>query len=282
MKKLIFLLIAVALLVSVNIYLDNKYFYLSLIGIMIMASSYYFIKEIKNIWRYFVAYMFNVRVTGFKKSIERPRLFIYITFGILSWFFLFQIFHFNSENTLYRSPYLAHTILIIYFLTYTLSTFLLHFSWTEEFEKTFIPKIKKIIIQGDEKDFQLKWRKEEDYQKIYERLYDSKIQFITLIDESDDIDNFEKGRQLFSKVMMEGKLPTKPIFKLNMDNIQTHYFFDQLKMDSTEFTLEKFLKVFKNKNKKASEGSITASYSKSKKNPKEKYSLDKIFKGLNT
>src|SRR5699024_122144 len=140
MKKLIFLLIAVALLVSVNIYLDNKYFYLSLIGIMIMASSYYFIKEIKNIWRYFVAYMFNVRVTEFKKSIERPRLFIYITFGILSWFFLFQIFHFNSENTLYRSPYLAHTILIIYFLTYTLSTFLLHFSWTEEFEKTFIPK----------------------------------------------------------------------------------------------------------------------------------------------
>src|SRR5690606_5428555 len=70
-------------------------------------------------------------------------------------------------------------------------------------------------------------------------------------------------KEKFIDILISGKLPEERIFKLELDNIQTKFIYEKIKLNSKLFTLEKFLMIFGNKNPKATPNSITTSSNKS-------------------
>ena len=125
------------------------------------------------------------------------------------------------------------------------------------------------------KSYELEWDKKE-LKLIYQNLVDKN--FIELIDESSD----EVDYILFSNILYNGRTPNSQAFNLNMDNIQTKYFYDLLEKNSQDFTLDDFLKIFKNKHKSRERGTIEASASTAKKRsgPKNKEDIESVFKRL--
>lgn len=124
------------------------------------------------------------------------------------------------------------------------------------------------------KEFQLCYD-EEQLKKLYQNLI--KQSFIKPLIESEDMTDDDQ----FIYTLYNGILPNKPLFKLNFDNIQTKYFFDKLtekENPKEKLTMEKFLTIFKNKNKEATPQSISSSYSKSiNQEPKEIDKLNELF-----
>ncbi|WP_339656812.1 hypothetical protein [Flavobacterium frigidarium] len=123
-------------------------------------------------------------------------------------------------------------------------------------------------------DFKIAYTKSE-LESFFEKLIDNNL--IEIADSSEDL----LDKELFVEVLSKGILPDRILFKLNMNNIQTGFFFNQLKINSSELTLEKFLKIFKNKNPNASPSSISSSKSKSKLANIDKQTdiIESIFKG---
>ncbi|GAB3661179.1 hypothetical protein GCM10028791_35500 [Echinicola sediminis] len=99
--------------------------------------------------------------------------------------------------------------------------------------------------------------------------------FLEYLDDSLRISN----RKKFIRIFKEGYYPDKPLFKMKMDNIQTHYFFDCLKENINGLDLDGYLQIFyHDRNKKQpTEDSIRSSKSKSLNGPKRKEDLDAIF-----
>ena len=89
-------------------------------------------------------------------------------------------------------------------------------------------------------------------------------------------------RQKFILLFKNGYYPEFPLFKMKMDNIQTHYFFDCLKENISGLDLRGYLKIFfhDRRNKQPTEESIRASKSKATNEPKRKDELDLIFNKL--
>jgi hypothetical protein len=120
-------------------------------------------------------------------------------------------------------------------------------------------------------DFKINYNKTE-LEKIFDRLDTNNL--IELVDVSCEL----LDKNLFVETLSKGILPKNVLFKLKMDNIQTGYFFDNLKYKSKKLTQEKLLKIFDNNNSGTTPRSISTSKSKSNE-PKQKEILESIFKG---
>lgn len=112
-----------------------------------------------------------------------------------------------------------------------------------------------------------------ELEKIFDKLSDNN--FIEMLNSSNEL----LDKDLFVQTLNNGIVPDKILFKLNMDNIQTKYFYDQLTGNSHKLTRVKFMKIFKNNNPKATPSSLSSSKSKSKNTPKQIELLETIFKG---
>ncbi|MDR5590477.1 hypothetical protein [Christiangramia sp. SM2212] len=210
--------------------------------------------------------MFNLNSGFFDKKIERPRLFVYLIFGSFSILLLYLYYYVDKRNFL--DFYIISTIFVL--LHITLSCVLI-FTWHQDFESKFITKIQKKISRKNNNSFSLQWNSPEELNLIYKNLDEKN--FVEVIDEnSENLDYI-----IFSEIIINGKLPESPLFKLNMDNRQTKLFFDLLSHNSEGFTLDKFLKIFKNKNKKATRESIESSYSNTDILPKRHNDLKDVF-----
>ena len=94
------------------------------------------------------------------------------------------------------------------------------------------------------------------------------------INDLDAIPNKEK----FVDILISGKLPEEKVFKLELDNIQTKYLYEKIKINSKSLTLGKFLKIFGNKNENAKSKTISSSKSNSKiETPKNIEILNQLF-----
>jgi len=257
-------LLAIIISTLIN-YFEFQIGHMFITYLMILISSVLIVKEFKVIAEYSIAYMFNLKTSFFNKRIERPRLFVYLTFGVMCVFVIFQYYH--LDKSLFINRYYTSTLFVLIFIS---CIFILGFSWHKKFEKSFVNKIQRKILTNRNQIYELKWDKEE-LKLIYKYLEDENfIEFIK--DSSKELDYI-----YFSNLLSSGKLPNSLVFKLNMDNIQTKYFFELFRKNSSGFTLEEFLKIFKNKNKKTSRSSIDSSFSGAKSEPKRKKDIDGIF-----
>ncbi|OCB78840.1 hypothetical protein [Flavobacterium crassostreae] len=97
--------------------------------------------------------------------------------------------------------------------------------------------------------------------------------FIEVIKNNEDI----LDKNLFIKTLSEGILPNEPIFKLNMDNIQTKEFHKLFKRKCKRLSIPMFLKIFNIKNETATPASISSSNSKNLNGAKKKDIIESIF-----
>lgn len=251
-------------------YINNPLYYEVATVILLFFSAYVFYKELKVLYKYFFRYMFNLNTFFFKKKLERPRLFMYLTFGTLSLFFLYQFRQIDPTLNFYFRTFIT----ITYLLTYLSFTLLLLFTWTDKFERVLIPQIQKRIPKND---FKINWSREQ-LKKIYTNLYD--LDLISILDENEDVNDSE----IFVNLLLSGELPKKPVFNLKMNHIYTKYFYDKFKNNSSSLTLKVFSMIFENNNGIINPVNLRSSVSNSKNTKseeiikKEKEQINSIFK----
>lgn len=227
---------------------------------------YLFVKEMIILLKFFGAYMFNLRTDFFNKKIERPRLFVYLTLGTASIVLFIQ--YSRLDKSLFFNQYITSTLVLVPLI---FCVYILNFTWNKRFYEKFVEKVQKQILARGHKSYELSYSNRQRLELIYENLYDNN--FIDVINiKNDDID-----KELFSEILFSGKIPEYPVFKLNMDNIQTKYLFDIISVNSKNFSLDVFLKIFENKNKKTTRNSVEASFSKAKSEPKMKKEITNSF-----
>lgn len=232
---------------------------------LILLSFFLFLKELKILVRFFLNYMFVNPTSFFDKFIERPRLFVYATAGNISLFILF--IYFNIDLVFHPIALFAKSLLLT---AYFILSYFLHFTWNEKFRTVFINKGKEKLLASQKNYIEELSAIKEYLESVYDNLYDS--EFIEIIDP--DLDY--KDRIIFSETLLSDIKPKKPIFELKMNNIQTKYFCIELSQRVENFDLEVLLKVFRNKNKKATKNSIDVSYARRKRIKKRK-EIDKCL-----
>lgn len=230
--------------------------------VMIIVLAWLFFKEAVIILPFFISYMLNVQVQNFDKKIEKPRLLFYILFGLSAVISLVTFYYLENDNIFDQLASVAQILM------FTISAYLLYFSWNNKFIVDLIPQMQKKFFT-ESKYFQIGWS-EDQLKDIFNRLNENN--FIEILSEYDVLDY-----DFFKDNFLLGKIPDEQLFKLNMDHIQTKYFFDLFSSRSKGFTLDDFLCFFKNKNGIVIRPNIESSYSKSKKNPKQKDLLDQII-----
>lgn len=257
-----FVVIISALIYSLSLAnLNSKNLYLMTFVIMTIVSSFLFGRELKGLWNYFKYFMFNLEKTvKFKKRIERPRLFIYLTFGTLQIISFYQLLHIEDRDFFDLDKiFFFH----LFFIVYWLSATILFFTWTKNFIQNFIPETQKRMLETKKKKFYLKWNKKEEYRQLYDNLNDAN--FIIPL----KTDAKSQDYTFFINSLSKGVISEEPLFKLEMDNVQTKLFYDLISDGSKGFPLKTFLKIFKNKNGSPKPSSIYASTSKNKSGAKK-------------
>lgn len=280
MRKNVLILIACLLVLNTILYFNNNILKVIFMVILVFVSGFLICKEIKVLYKYFTHYMFNLRTDFFDKYIERPRLFVYLSIGTINLFILNYFIHIflhtpdPAFTILPASIYFMYKYLLIsvIFIVYVISVFILNFTWSSRFLESIVRPIQISILKSEKKDFELTGFNYNQFKVLYNNLHN--LNFIEIIDDSFDF----KVEELFAQILFKGKVPEVPKFKLNFDNVQTKYFWDKLKAKDESFTLDFFLKIFRNKNENSTRESVEASFSKSSKIPKRVKDIDECFK----
>lgn len=287
--KLLLIIIAVFIYTYLFSFLPLNIFYIVTIVIMTVFLAIVLWKLMIPYVYSFVYYMFNSVYREYNKTIEKPRLLFHL---IVMPFMLYSFVLFAQEFLIYNSinkhnyfygDYLSKIVELriveakiiessIYLTGFTLSLLVLFFTRTKSFENYVIPKIEKKLNDYNCIDFVNNYKKSE-LEKIFENLIDEN--FISIIIEDENI----LDKDLFVEIISNEKLPESPIFRINMDNIQTQLFYSLFSEKIEKITLEKFLKIFENKNKNTNAQSIRASASNAKNSPKESDVIKSLFKG---
>lgn len=273
-----FLVIVFALTFSVILELiKSESLYLVTIGLMVASSIFLFAREFKILWNYFTNYMFNLEKSfQFDKHIERPRLFFYLIFGFLNIFSFYQLLNIgNIEFTETLINIQQETQFALYnhlfFVVFWFSTSLLIFTWTKTFTQKFIPKIRKKMQKANRKRFKPKWKNKDNYRKLYDNLIDENL-IIPL-----KIDSELQDYDLFINCLFENEIPEEPLFKVEMDNIQSRLFFDLLIEGSKGLTLKTMTKIFRNKNGNIKYRSFLSSKANNDSGPKKDDIIKRCF-----
>lgn len=212
---------------------------------------------------------FKNKKISWNSNYDRIILAAFTVFFYLSFYF--------SQLLLNSSDEYYFIILYLIILTFmTVLIFLIHkIRVSERIKNSSIPLIKNHIKKNILKDFESSYSKIE-LENIFARLINN--EYIDIINKDGDV----LDKDLFVITLSEGTLPKVPIFKLNMNNIQYNNFHSLFTEKTNNLSVDKFLKIFINKNRKTSAGSISASVSKANKKNTEKKLKEmkqKIFVG---
>lgn len=260
--------IAVPFIISIiwGIYLskaNNPQLYTVTVRLLVLIYSCLYIMEFRVLWPIFVKYMLSTKVINFIPGKERPRLFFYLTLGLLNLILLynFQRLHLEYSNTYVYVLFLSFNLVSAGFLSYT---------WTNSFNNFLVKELDKIFSKNE---FKINLNKEQLI-LLYLRLYDNG--FINIIDDDYSTDD----KKMFAEMLLSNVPPTQPLFKLEMDHIQTHYFYNKILPYCQNLTLETFTIFFTNKNGYINIKSLNVSVSKNQSGPKKEKDIDDIFKNL--
>lgn len=260
------LILLLSLLLSLHLFFEAVYTYRIMITIFYLLMG----NLLFHLFPYFVKYMLVGKNSTYKKSIENPRILIYLIFGIVAYT--------SSRGYIMSaaSDDIIDTILsFIFIIGFSISSFLLALTWTRFFKEVYIIKVQKKILAKENKQFQCNYRYD-DLSKIYDSTSDNG--FLTLLNTDEGIDE----KKLFIEIFRNGNIPDCTIFKLNMDHRQTKLYYDCFSKGFLGFTLDDFLNIFENKNGKTTRKKLEPSSSNKKFNPdpKRKRDIESIFDNL--
>ncbi|UCS92509.1 hypothetical protein KZP23_17695 [Echinicola marina] len=259
--------VAVIIYTSLFIYFRFNYFVWTTGLGMTCILLFYTWKMIRRYPAWYAAYMFDGKIVGLKKKVEKPRLFFYSVFWPPMVLSIYVVFSTPSTETMSNSI-LLYSLFISLFIS---GVAFLNLTWKSDFESRYIPFIRDAVAK---RNYEFKAQiDDESLGSIFDGLIS--FGFLEYLDDSLRISN----RKKFIRIFKEGYYPDKPLFKMKMDNIQTHYFFDCLKENINGLDLDGYLQIFyHDRNKKQpTEDSIRSSKSKSLNGPKRKEDLDAIF-----
>lgn len=135
--------------------------YYSYIIVISIIYLFYGVKSIRYYWSHFWNYIFCIEDVHWNKKVERPRILLLsvsIVNVCISYFFLqFKIF---IENFIFYS--LLSTVF------FAIAFLLLYLSWSSKFEKTYLPKVKKLLTNKIEVKSRLSDVKVND--KLFDKL----------------------------------------------------------------------------------------------------------------
>lgn len=265
-----FILIAVLIISSLSstlIYLINNIILYKVLVVFMYILLFYFIwKKIKILFPIVIKYFFNINQKSFNKSIEKPRVFIYIIFAPICMYSI----KFYNEYSHFENYYKITTI--IFLTSYSVCLFILYFTWTKQFEENFITSIQSKIIENDKNDFENEMTTNQII-GLYNNLVDNNlIEFKFLNNDSVECEKF------FIDTIKSNKIPEQQQFILKMNNIEIKVFWLIMKNKTNGLTLDKFLKIFETPGK-SKRSSIDSSYSQTKHNQLKKYhkNINELF-----
>lgn len=212
--------------------------------------------------------MFNERVAGFDKKVERSRIYLYSVFFPLMAAMVFVFLGQNHSGEVFSTVFFSTLWIGLFFVSYLI----INLAWSDTFEDRFIPNVTRMIASRNT-EFKTSFTPEQ-MAIIFDNLVE--YEFLDFIDE----DLRKEKRRNFVEIFMRGRPPLAPQFKLLMNNPQTHYLHQKIEKQSKDFTLEKFLRIFSNNNESATSKSVLSSASKAKRithGPKRQNDIDAIF-----
>lgn len=120
---------------------DYPLFRLTTAAAMLVLCSYLIIRIIYHYFVWYTSYMFNERVVGFDKKVERPRLYLYsVFFPIMAT----MVSVFMGKN--YTGDIFSGVILSSLWLgVFIISFLIINLAWGNKFEDRFIPNVTKMI-----------------------------------------------------------------------------------------------------------------------------------------
>lgn len=247
---------------------DYPLFRLTTAVAMILLCSYLIVRIIYHYFVWYTSYMFNERVVGFDKKVERPRLYLYSVFFPIMAAMVYVFMGKNYTGDIFSGVILSSLWIGVFFISFLI----INLAWGNKFEDRFIPNVTKMIANRNNEfktsftPFQLAM--------IFDNLVE--YEFMDFMDEG----LRKEKRQNFVEIFTNGRPPQAPLFKLLMNNPQTHYLHQKIEKKSQNFTLEKFLMIFSNNNESATIKSVLSSASKAKRithGPKRQNDIDDIF-----
>lgn len=262
-KNYSILLLIIGAIFTIHFFIGEFYTYVLMIAIFCLLIG----KLLFHLFPYFLKYMLVGKNSAYRKSVENPRILIYLIFGIVAYSSIKgnMISSVSNEN-------IDVILSSIFIIVFSISSFLLVLTWTTFFEEVYIIRVQKKILSEENKQFHCNYQIE-DLSKIYDSTSDSG--FITLLVDDGGIDE----KNIFMEIFTIGKIPDNTIFKLNMDHRQTKLYYDHFSKGFTGFTLDDFLNIFENKNGKTTREKLEPSSSNrnQKPDPKRKIDIDNIF-----
>lgn len=235
---------------------------------MMVLGMFLILRLLYHYFIWYTSYMFNERIIGFDKKVERPRLYLYSVFFPIMAAMVFVFLRNYYSGDLFNAVFFSSLWIGLFIISFLI----INFSWGNKFEDNFIPNVTRMIA-GRNTGFITSFTPAQ-LALIFDSLVE--YEFLDFIDE----DLRKEKRQMFVEIFRSGKPPLVPQFKLLMNNPQTHYLHQKMEKRSKDFTLEKFLRIFSNNNESASSKSVLSSASKAKRithGPKKQEEIDAIF-----
>ncbi|WP_114751929.1 hypothetical protein [Pleomorphovibrio marinus] len=235
---------------------------------MIILSSYLIIRLLYHYFIWYTSFMFNERVVGFDKKVERPRIYLYSVFFPVMVAMVFVFLGQNNFGEVFSTMFFSTLWIGLFFVSYLI----INLAWDDSFSDRFIPNVTRMIASRNT-GFKTSFTPEQ-LAIIFDNLVE--YEFLEFIDE----DLRMEKRQRFVEIFKRGRPPLTPEFKLLMNNPQTHYLHQKIEKQSKDFSLEKFLRIFSNNNESATSKSVLSSASKAKRitqGPKRQKDIDAVF-----
>lgn len=226
------LLFAAIFLTVIPIYFNFTYFIWAAGITMISVHFIYTRRVILRYWKWYASYMFDEKMVGFRKKVEKPRLFFYSIFWPIMSLSIYVILTTNPTGTLWKDVLLFAPFVFLYIV----GVLFLDLTWKPKFESRYIPLVKKNLKQRQQK-FKSNYTLSQVAQ-IFDGMVDNG--FLEYM----DLEKQKNHREQFVEIFSKGIVPSAPIFDLHIPLIDAPYFFTQLRFKTHTLTNPKLEKIF--------------------------------------
>ncbi|UZD23536.1 hypothetical protein PBT90_09060 [Algoriphagus halophytocola] len=262
------ILLPVIFYTSITLYLNFTLF-VWITGIsMVLIQLFYIWKLIRRYSIWYTDYMFDEKMAGFRKKVEKPRIFFYSIFWPLMCVSTFVVCVSNPTGTLWKDVLLFAPFVFLFIV----GVLILDLTWKKRFENRYIPLVKNTLNKSQKK-FRTHYTSGQ-LEKIFDGLLE--YGFIEYL----DLEKQKSHREQFVVCFGKGTTPSTPLFDLNIPVIDAVYFFDELNNKIDGLSYPTLAKIFLINGKAIKPGSLRSSKSISKNSRSKseiEYQIDGIF-----
>lgn len=234
---------------------------------MIVIQMFYTWKLIIRYSIWYADYMFDEKMVGFRKKLEKPRIFFYSIFWPIMSLSIYVILATNPKGTLWKDVLLFAPFVFLFIV----GVLFLDLTWKPKFENTYIPLVKKNLKQR-----QLNFKSNYTLSQLAQ-IFDGMVDngFLEFM----DLEKQKYHRDQFVEILKKGIVPSSPLFDLNIPVIDAVYFFDELNNKIDGLSNPKLAKIFLINGKGIKPGSLRSSKSNSK-NSRSKSEIEHQIDGI--